>query len=182
MSKEITKFEDLKTIFNVSENENKSESENENENKSDDGQCYKVKQLNDWFKTIDQTKSLEEQIKILKTKDFLDEYWYVVYYHGNKKLNYKTFKTKAAHLLIDLDDQLFEKIFGYTFAALVDKLINTIDKENQIIIDDIENNRNEFFEKYKFDKSVIKQCGNLNAAKIILEINELLALDEDNNS
>ena len=47
MSKEITKFEDLKTIFNVSENENKSESENENENKSDDGQCYKVKQLND---------------------------------------------------------------------------------------------------------------------------------------
>ena len=123
----LSLFEDLKTIFNVSENENKSESENENENKSDDGQCYKVKQLNDWFKTIDQTKTLEEQIKILKTKDFLDEYWYVVYYHGNKKLNYKTFKTKAAHLLIDLDDQLFEKIFGYTFAALVDKIINTID-------------------------------------------------------
>ena len=51
------------------------------------------------------------------------------YYHGDKELNYKIFKAKAAHLLNDLDKQLFEKIFVYTFAALVDKLINTIDKE-----------------------------------------------------
>ena len=90
---------------------------------------------------------------------------------------------KAAHLLINLDDQLFEKIFGYTFAALVDKLINTIDKEeNQIIVDDIKNNKDKIFGEYKFDKSVIKQSGDLiDAVKIILEINELLASDEDNN-
>ena len=102
-----------------------------NENENGDKQCYEIKQLNNkWqFKTTDQTKSLEEQIEILKTKDFLDEYWYVGYYHGDKELNYKIFKAKAAHLLNDLDEQLFEKIFGYTFAALVDKLINTIDKE-----------------------------------------------------
>ena len=153
----LSLFDDLKTIFNVNEsesenesvnenenesesvNENESESVNENENENDDKQCYEIKQLNDWFKTTDQTKSLEEQIEMLKTKDFLDEYWYVGYYHGNKELNYKIFKAKAAHLLNDLDKKLFEKIFNYTFAVLVEKLINTIDKEeNQIIIDDIE--------------------------------------------
>ena len=60
------------------------------------------------------------------------------YYHVDKELNYKIFKAKAAHLLNDLDEKLFEKIFGYIFAALVDKLINTTgQEENQIIIDDI---------------------------------------------
>ena len=163
----------------ASDSNNKNENENENENE----QCYEIKQLNDWFKITDQTKSLEEQIEILKTKDFLDEYWFVGYYHGNKELNFKIFKAKAAHLLNDLDEQIFEKIFGHKFAALVDKLINTIDKkENQIITEDIDNNRGKNFEEYKFDNSVIKQRGNLyDAVKIILEINELLTLDENNN-
>ena len=56
-------------------------------------------------------------------------FWYVGYYHGNKELNYKIFKAKAAHLLIDLDEQFFKKVFGHIFAELVDKLINTVDKE-----------------------------------------------------
>ena len=92
---------------------------------------------------------------------------------------------KAAHLLINLDDQLFEKIFGYTFAALVEKLINTVDKkeENQIIIDDIKNNRDKISGEYKFDKSVIKHSGNLDdAVKIILEINEVLTSNKVNNN
>ena len=55
---------------------------------------YKIKQLNNWFKNNDQTKSLEEQIEILKTKDFLYEYWSLKYYNDNKDLNYKIFKTK----------------------------------------------------------------------------------------
>ena len=189
---------DLKTIFNNNNNnsnnnesdsntenvnENENENENVNENENENKQSYEIKQLSDWFKTIDQTKSLEEQIKILKTKDFLDEYLYVGYYHGDKELNYKIFNEKAAHLQNDLDEQIFEKTFGYTFAALVNELINTIDKgQNQIIIDDIENNKNKIFGEYKFDKSVIKQCGDLNdAVKIIPEIIELLTLDEDNN-
>ena len=72
------------------------------------------------------------------------------------------------------------------FAALVDKLINTIDKEeNQIIIDDIEINKDKIFEEVKSSKFVVQpahKCGDLNdAVKIILEINELLTLDEDNN-
>ena len=169
-------FDDLKTIFNNNNNSNNNESDsnnkNENENENENEQCHEKKQLNDWFKTTDQTKSLEEQIEILKTKDFLDEYWFVGYYHGNKGLNFKIFKAKAAHLLNNLDEQIFEKIFGHKFVALVDKLINTIDKkENQIIIENIENKRGKIFEEYKLDNSVTKQRGNLyDAVKIILEI------------
>ena len=97
-------FDDLKTIFNNNNNSNNNESdsnnknENVNENENDNEQCYEIKQLNDWFKTIDQTKSLEEQIEILKTKDLLEEYWYVGYYHGDKELNYKIFIKQKQHI------------------------------------------------------------------------------------
>ena len=104
---------------------------------------------------------------------------------SNKELNYKIFKAKAAHLLIDLDEQLFKKIFGYTFAALVEKLINTVDKkeENQIIIGNIINNKNKIFNKYRLDKSVIEQSGDLSdAVKIMLEINEALKSNKVNDN
>ena len=83
-----------------------------------------------------------------------------------------------------LDKQLF-KVFGYTFAALVDKLINTSDKEeNQIIIDDIENKSNKNFEQ-NYSQFLIQpahRCGHLkDAVKIILEINELLKSGKVNN-
>ena len=58
----------------------------------------KVKQLNDWFKTIDQIKSLKEQIEMLKAKDFIYKYWSLKYYDNNKDLNYKIFKVNAAYL------------------------------------------------------------------------------------
>ena len=79
----LSLFDDLKTIFNLNENENESVNENENEsvnenenesvneneivneNKSDDGQYYKIKQINDIFKMIDK-KSFKDQIDILK--------------------------------------------------------------------------------------------------------------------
>ena len=113
----------LKTIFNKTVNEsnsntkNESKSDNESDYESDnesDNESKKDKYyyeiLSNWFETIDQTKRLEEQIVLLKERgEFLSEYWYVRYYHGNKELNYKIFKAEAAHFLIDLDDQLFEK-------------------------------------------------------------------------
>ena len=190
----------LKTIINETVNERnsntKNESENDNEsdyesdNKSEnegekDKYYYEIRQLNNWFETIDQTKSLEDQIELLKeTGEFLSEHWYVKYYHDNKELNYKIFKAKAAHLLNDLDEQIFEEIFAHKFAVLADKLINTVDKEeeNQTIVDDIENDKDKIYEECKFDKSVIKQSGDLiDVLKIILEINELLKLDKVNN-
>ena len=77
----LSLFGDLKTIFNVNknknenENENESEnesvneieneSENENENKSDDRQYY-LEKINNNFKEINEAKSLEDQINILK--------------------------------------------------------------------------------------------------------------------
>ena len=170
---------------NESESDNKSDYESDNEGENKKGEyCYKIKQLNNWFKTIDQTKSLEEQIELLEEKgEFLDEYWYVRYYHDNKDLNYKIFKAKAAYLLNDLDEQLFKGIFGHKFAVLVEKLINTIDKkENQTIVDDIENNRDKIYKEYKLDKAVIKHSGDsIDAVKIILEINEVLTSDKVNN-
>ena len=130
----LSLFDNLKTIFNNnnnnesnSENESKNERENENEN---DEYYYEIKQLNNWFKTIDQKKSLEEQIELLKERGkFLSEYWSVKYYHDNKELNHKIFKAKAAYVLNDVDHNSFEKIFGCKFATLVDKLINTTSKE-----------------------------------------------------
>ena len=98
-------------------------------------------------------------------------------------IKYKIFKAKAACVSNDIADNSFEKLFGCKFATLVDRLINTTSKEeNQTIIDDIENNENKIYEEYKFDDSIFKQHGNLDdAVKIILEINELLALNEDNS-
>ena len=165
------------------ESDNEINNEGENEGKKDK-YYYEIRQLNNWFETIDQTKSLEDQIELLKERgEFLSEYWYVGCYHDNKELNYKIFKAKAAYVLNDIADNSFEKIFGCKFATLVDKLINTTSKEeNQIIIDDIENNKNKIYEEYKFDESIFKQRGNLHdAVKIILEINELLTSDKVNN-
>ena len=86
-----------------------------------------------------------------------------------------------AYNLNDLDEQLFEKIFGHTFAALVDKLINTIgEEENKIIIDDIKKNRVKIYEQDEYSKFVIQPThkhGDLNdAVKIILNFNEVLLL------
>ena len=86
----------LKTIFNETVNEsnsntkNESKSDNESDYESDnesdnegekDKYYYEIRQLNNWFETIDQTKSLEDQIKLLKEKgEFLAEYWYLGYF------------------------------------------------------------------------------------------------------
>ena len=46
----------------------------------------------------------------------------------------------------EIDKKLFEQIFGHTLIKLADKLINTINKEeNQIIVNDIHKNKDKLF-------------------------------------
>ena len=72
------------------------------------------------------------------------------------------------------------------FAALVDKLINTVDKaEKQIISDDIENNSSKIIEQEyrQFVIQPVYKRGDLkDAFNIILEISELLKSDKVNNN
>ena len=107
------------------------------------------------------------------------------YDHDDKELNLRIFKAKATYILNDLDEQLFEKIFGHTFVALADKVINTTNKEeNKIIIDDIKKNRDKIYEQDESSKFVIeptyKRGDLLDAIKIILNFNEVLSLDDNN--
>ena len=47
----------------------------------------------------------------------------------------------------EIDENLFEQIVGHKFETLANKLINTRDKrENQIIVKDIEKNKDKLFE------------------------------------
>ena len=50
----------------------------------------------------------------------------------------------------DIDEKLFEQIFGHTLIKLADKLINTTDKEeNQITVKNIWKNKDKLFKEEK---------------------------------
>ena len=94
-----------------------------------------AKKLNDHLdKIIDKSKSFEDQIKSIKKVENLEEYYFINDF-GDKELKFKIFKLKLAHLSNEIDEKLFEQIFGHTLIKLADKLINTTNKvENQIIV------------------------------------------------
>ena len=49
-----------------------------------------------------------------------------------------------------IDEKLFKQIFGHKFETLANKLINTTNKEeNQIIVNNIDKNRENFTKKIK---------------------------------
>ena len=55
--------------------------------------------------------------------------------YGDKELKFKYFKIELADMSNDIDEKLFEQIFGLKLTKLADKLINTTKKEeNQIIV------------------------------------------------
>ena len=197
-------FDDLKTIFNndnnsnnnesdsnnenenknenvnknENENENVNENENENENESDNWQYY-LERINNNFEKIDKTKLFKDQIDVLKEIPDLDDYWYIKYYEDNKDINLRLFKLKLAHIFNDVDDNLFKEIFGFTSVKLADKLINTTSKEeNQMLINDIEINRDKIFEQDKYGKFVIqpphKRTDLLDTVKVILDFNKTI--------
>ena len=76
-----------------------------------------------------------------------------------------------------IDKELFEQIFGDKLEKLAKKLIYTTNKEeNQIIVKDIDKNRNKLYE-IDFSSSFVIQSSNrradLNdAIKLILNLNE----------
>ena len=98
---------------NDNDNDNECESESEND--------YKIKQINNYFKMIDESKPFEDQIKLFKKADFLYEHWHTSYYDDDKELNLKIFKLKFAYISNDIDENLFGEVYGHTFVTLANK-------------------------------------------------------------
>ena len=110
---------------------------------------------------------------------YLSDYWDIEYYEDNKEINLRLVKLKLAHILNDVDDDLFEEIFGLTSVKLADKPINTASKEeNQMLINHIEINRDKIFEQDKYSKPVIqpphKRDDLRDTVKVILEFDKTI--------
>ena len=79
----------------------------------------------------------------------------------------------------EIDKDLLEQMFSHKFQTLANKLINTTNKEeNQIIVKNIEKNKDKLFEMDKFNDWVIQPSDrriNLkDAIDLILDFNEEL--------
>ena len=99
---------------------------------------------------MDKSKSIEDQIKSLKKVENLDQYF--INDFDDKELKSKIFKLKLFHLLKIINKKLFEQIFGDTLEALANTQINTTNKkENQIIVKNIEKNRDKLYEMDPFN-------------------------------
>ena len=140
-----------------------------------------IKKLNDHLdKIIDKSKSFEDQIESLKKVENLDDYYYGDDF-DDKELKYKYFKIKLAHLSNEIDKKLFEQIFGHTLIKLADKLINTTNKEeNQIIVKNIEKNKDKLFKEDEFYNFMIQPQQRFDlkyTIDLILDFNETIQLD-----
>ena len=87
--------------YNNIDDDNSNDSNNNGSNNDD----YEIKQINNCFKMIDETKSFEEQINLLKGMD-LSEYWHIKCDY-DKELNLKIFMLKVAYLSEDFDEKSF---------------------------------------------------------------------------
>ena len=140
-----------------------------------------IKNLNDLLDEItDKSKSFEDQIKSLKKED-LKGYWPYIDY-DDKKLKSKFFKIQLADMSNEIDEKLFEQIFDHALIKLADKLINTINKEeNQIIVKNINKNENKLFEMDNSNNWVIQpndqHINLIQAINLILDFNETIQLD-----
>ena len=107
-----------------------------------------IKQLNNYLnKIIDKSKSFEDQIKLIRKVESLNEYYFINDY-GDKELQFKIFKLKLAYLSNIIDKKIFKQIFGHTFETLANKLINATNKEeNQIIVNNISKNKETIYEE-----------------------------------
>ena len=78
----------------------------------------------------------------------------------------------------EIDEDLFKQIFDHKFETLANKLINTTNKEeNQIIVKNIEKNKDKLFEMDEFNDWVIqpqKRSDLKYTIDLILDFNEEL--------
>ena len=136
------------------EYENEDDDDDDDETMNQDKKNEIIIQKKDILdKIIDKSKSFEEQIKSLKKLEDLKWYWSYKNF-GDKELNFKNFKIELADKSNIIDENVFEQIFGHALIKLVDKLINTIDKEeNQIIVKNIKKSKDKTFQRRK-DKTL----------------------------
>ena len=141
-----------KTIKSKSQIDNtlmSSKDEDENENENENKKTLKIiKGLNNYLdEIIDKSKSFEEQTKSIRKVKNLDDY-YSINNYGDKELKFKIFKLNLAHLSNEIDEKLFEQIFGHTIETLANKLINKTNKEeNQTIVNNTNKKKKKFMKK-----------------------------------
>ena len=142
----------------------------------------KMKDLNDNLdEIIDKSKLFEEQIELFKKLEGLKGYFAYKDY-DDIELKSKYFKIQLADMSNEIDEKLFEQIFGHTLIKLADKLINTTNKEeNQIIVKNINKNKEKLSEMDLFYDWVIQpsdRCINLiDFLNLTLDFNETIQLD-----
>ena len=135
--KEENKDEDYENKYENEDEDDYYENENEDEDETMSPNEI-IKNLNDNLdEIIDKSKSFEEQIESLKKLKGLKEYWFIKDF-DDKELKFKIFKLKLADMSNEIEEELFEQMFGHTLIKLANKLINTINKEeNQTIVKNI---------------------------------------------
>ena len=125
------------------------DNENENKNEDDDDETMSQNQKNEiikekviFFKWNHwQIKIIWRANKIVKKREDLKGFWPYNDF-GDKELKSKYFKIELADMSNDIDEKLFEQIFGHTLIKLANKLINTTSKEeNQVIASNINKNK-----------------------------------------
>ena len=126
---------------------------------------------------------MKNQNKKLKLKKLEDLKQYCSFKdYDDKELKSKYFKKKLADMSNEIDEKLFEQIFGHTLIKLADKLINKTNKEeNQIIVKNIEKNKDKLLKIDDFNDWVIQtndqRINLLYIIKLILNFNETIQLD-----
>ena len=119
-------------------------------------------------------------MKSLKKVEGLEGYYRYKDF-GDKELKSKYFKIKLADMSNEIDEKLFEQISGHKLIKLADKLISKINKEkNQIVVKNIERNKDKRFKEDEFRNFVIQaqQRSNLKyTIDLILDFNETIQLD-----
>ena len=171
-----------------SKDDNDDENENENENEDDDETMSQnekheiIKGKNDVLdEIIDKSKSFEEQIKSLKKREDLKGFWPYNDF-GDKELKFKYFKIELADMSNDIDEKLFEQIFGHILIKLADKLISATNKnENQITVKNLNENKEKLYKQDDYYNFVIqpnsRRIDLIAAIKLILDFNETIQLD-----